>query len=204
VSRRPLLLLLLLALAPAGCGNERSAARELTAGPAAATQRLDYPEVGLSLELPENFTVQEAKRPGVFRAAFGSATVSAFAYRRREELPRSQEELEAALERLEKAAKERASSFELSESRTREVGGARAIELLGRQTISQSPLRTRSLHIFKGRAEYVIELLAPPRQFDRLDKRVSGLIRSSLEITGEVSPLGESQRGAAPPGDSGS
>ncbi len=199
MSRRALVLVLLLAVAPAGCGNERSAARQLTAKPAAATQRLEYPKVGLSLELPQNFRIQEAGRPGVFRALFGSATVSAFAYRRREELPGSQEDLEKALERLEKAAKERSPSFELSRSRTRRVGGARAIELLGRQTISRSRLRTRSLHIFKGRAEYVIELLAPPRQFDRLDERVSGLIRSSLEVTGRVSPAGGVAKGGGAP-----
>jgi hypothetical protein len=179
----------LLAVAPLGCGNERSPALGLSAEPAEETKRLEFPAVGLTLELPRDFTVAKATRPEVFRATFGTAVVSAFAYRRREELPGSQKALEKALERLEEATKERASSFELRGSRTLEAGGARAIELLGRQTISQSPLRTRSLHIFKGEAEYVIELLAPPREFDALDKRVSELIRNSVEITGNVAPL---------------
>ncbi|MDQ3644851.1 MAG: hypothetical protein M3356_05000 [Actinomycetota bacterium] len=199
MGRRSLVSLVLVAILLAGCGNERSAARKLDARPTDATNSLDYPAVGLSLELPEGFTVERAKRPGVFRAASGSAALSAFAYNRREELPGNQRELEEALERLEKAAKERSSSFELSESRTLEVSGARAIELLGRQTISKSVLRTRSLHIFKGEAEYVIELLAPPEDFDRLDERVSELIRSSLEITGDVPPArGASEEGNAP------
>ena len=189
VRRSLFFLLALLAVASAGCGSERSPAPVLSAEPAEETKKLDYPAVGLSLELPRNFTVGKARRPGVFRATFGAAVVSAFAYRRREELPGSQEALDKALERLEKATKERASSFELRGSRTLEAGGARAIELLGRQTISQSPLRTRSLHIFKGEGEYVIELLAPPREFEGLDKRLSELIRNSLEITGNVAPL---------------
>ncbi len=149
---------------------------------------LDYPAVGLSLELPRNFTVGGSAPPGVFRATFGAAVVSAFAYRRREELPGNEKELDEALERLERAAKARSSSFDLSGSTTLEVDGARAIALLGEQTISQSRLRTRSLHVFEGKAEYVIELLAPPREFERLDERVFELIRSSLEITGQVPP----------------
>ena len=180
---------MLVFLAPAGCGNERSPAPELSAEPAAEeTQALDYPAVGLRLELPRNFTVQETERPGVFRATFGPASVSAYAYRRREEVPGNEKELQNAAERLEKATQERSSSFELSRSHTLEVDGARAIELIGRQTISQSRLRTRSLHIFKGKAEYVIELLAPPDEFERLDESVTELIRSSLEITGKVPP----------------
>jgi len=182
---------LLLALAPAGCGNERRPAPEVSAEPSEETQTLDYPGAGLRLDLPRNFTVQTARRPGVFRATFGPGSVSAFAYRRREELPGSDADLAKALERLETATKKRSSSFELSESRTLELDGARAVELLGSQTISQTRLRTRSLHVFKGKAEYVIELLAPPREFRSLDRRVLGLIRSSLELTGDVTPAGD-------------
>ena len=68
----------------------------------------------------------------------------------------------------------------------RQVDGSRAIELVGRQTISQSRLSTRSLHVFEGKGEYVIEMLAPVRQFDRLDKQLFDLIRDSLEVTGKV------------------
>ena len=199
--RGALILLVPLALGLAGCGNERRPAPELSAEPAKQTVALDYPGVGLRLELPRNFMVQEARPPGVFRAAFGPAAVSVFAYRRREELPSNEKELKEALVRLEKATGERSPSFELSGSRTLELDGALAIELLGRQTISQSRLRTRSLHIFKGKAEYVIELLAPGPEFDKLDKRVFGLVRDSLEITGEIPPAGGLQRGAVAPFD---
>ena len=194
MSRPPLVLLVLLALAPAGCGNERQPAPELSAEPAQETQTLDYPRVGLRLELPRSFTVRDARRPGVFRATFGAGSVSAFAYRRREELPGNQRALEMALERLKRATMKRSPGFELKASRTLEVDGSRAVELLGRQTISQTRLRTRSLHVFKGKAEYVIELLAPPGEFGPLDEKVSGLIRDSLEITGDVAPAGEAGR----------
>ncbi len=201
MSRRPLLLLALLALAPAGCGNERTSAPAVGVEPSEETKTLDYARVGLSLELPRDFSVEKSKQPGVFRATFGSAAVSAFAYRRREELPGNEKDLKKALKRLEKATMKRSSTFELISSRTLDVNGSRALELVGRQTISQSRLRTRSLHVFEGKAEYVIELLAPVRQFDRLDERLSDVIRNSLEITGKVpsADAGGRQRGAVPP-----
>lgn len=182
-------ILALLATLAAGCGNERSQVSELAAvSPSAQTITFDYPAAGLSLDLPRNFRVEKAKRPGVFRATFGGSVLAAYAYRRREELPGSQRELEIALKRLRKAAQERSPSLRIAQSRTLEVNGARAVELLGSQTISRARLRTRSLHIFKGRAEYVIELLAPPRDFEKLDARVSEAIDDSLEVTGKVAP----------------
>jgi hypothetical protein len=186
---RPLAAVCLLALALTGCGNEKSTIDELAAEPSAKTRKLDYPDVGMSLELPRNLNVKEVGRPGVFRAALGSqAVVSAFAYRRREQLPANERELEQALKRLERAAEKRSRSFALRDSRTTEVAGARAVELLGDQTLSQGRLRTRSLHVYEGKAEYVIELLAAPKDFERLDRALFGLIRRSLEVTGKVRP----------------
>ena len=188
--RRPLALALLVVLSVAACGNEKTQISKLVAEPSARTQELDYPDFGMTLELPRNLSVLPAERPGVFRAAIGEAVVSGFAYRRREQLPRNERELEQALKRLERAAEERSRSFELASSRTTEVGGARAVELLGEQTISQGRLRTRSLHVYKGSAEYVVELLAPSRDFERFDGAIFGVIRRSLDVTGEVRPAG--------------
>lgn len=182
-------ILALLATLAAGCGNERTPVSELAVvSPSAQTTTFDYPSAGLSLDLPRNFRVEEAKRPGVFRATFGGSVLAAYAYRRREELPDSQRELDQALQRLKKAAQERSPSLRIARSRTLEVNGARAVELLGSQTISRARVRTRSLHIFKDQAEYVIELLAPPRDFEKLDARVSEAIDDSLEVTGKVAP----------------
>lgn len=184
---RPAVLAALLpALTLAACGNERDIPTELVVRPSADTREHRFPAAGLTLELPDNVAVTEAERPGVFRAAVGEAVVSAFAYRRREQVPRTDRQLDKALERLERETKKRSDTFRLVRSRTTTVAGARAVELLGDQTISQGRLRIRSLHVYDGKAEYVIELLVPRAEFDRFDRALSPLIRRTLEVTGEV------------------
>jgi len=184
--RRVLLAALLSLLALAACGNDRVAVTELVIRPSADAREHRFRSAGLTLSLPANMDVRAAGPPGVFRAALGEAVVSGFAYRRREQLPRTDRQLEKALDRLEKAAEERSPSFDLRGSSTLRVDGARALELLGQQRISQSPLRIRSLHVFEGGAEYVIELLAPPGEFRHFDRVVTPLLRRTLEVTGEV------------------
>ena len=186
--RRPLALAVVLVLSLGGCGNDKTQVSKLLAEPSQQTEELDYPDFGMTLELPRNMSVRPSQRPGVFRAAIAEAVVSGFAYRRREQLPRNERELEQAMKRLERAAQERSPSFKLVSSRTTKAAGARAVELLGDQTIARGRLRTRSLHVYKGEAEYVLELLAPRRDFERIDKAIFGVIRRSLDVTGEVRP----------------
>jgi hypothetical protein len=176
---------LLAAAALAGCGNERS---EISLSPmlSGETREVEFPNVGLMVELPDEVQAAPAEPPQVFRSALGRSVVAAYAYERDEQLPRDQAELDAALERLEDAATRRAASWELEESRTLEVGGARAVELIGEQTISGGRLRTQSLHVYDEGAEYVFELLAPPRQFEGIASVLFPAIERSLEVTGEI------------------
>lgn len=172
-----------------GCGNERAGSAGLFETPSdGGRQALRYPSAGLSVALPEAYAVTRAKRPQLFRASFEDAFVSAFAYRRREQLPRNRDELRAARARLVRAAQKRASSFRLDSNRLLTVARAPAIELLGAQTISRGRLRLRSLHVYKGQAEYVIELGAPTGAFPRLDRATFPQIRRSLKLTGRVKP----------------
>ena len=180
------LLPLTLCLLVAGCGNEKNAQSPEPLELSSDTKEHSFPAFGLTLELPSNLNLSTTEAPGVFRGAFGDAVVSGFAYRRAERLPRNQKELDKARERLVRASKERDPGYRLRESRTTEVAGARAVELVGEQTISRGRLRIRSLHVYDGKAEYVIELLAPPADFARLDKSIFDVVRRTLEVTGEV------------------
>jgi hypothetical protein len=176
------------AAAPAtGCGNDRAGSANIFDSPASeGTQRLRYPDAGLAMVLPKPFVVTPAKAPQVFRASLEDAFVSSFAYRRAEQLPRTDDQLRTARDRLIDAAEKRDRSFRLASSRLTRAAGAPAIELVGEQTISRGRLRLRSLHVYKGGAEYVVELGAPAGDFRRLDRSTFPGIRRSLELTGRV------------------
>jgi len=173
-------------LVGAGCGNQVEPAGSLSPTPSAKTRDLDYPRVGLSLRLPADVEAGAVPAPGVFRAGVGEGFVAAFAYERDEQLPRDARELEAARRRLVDAAEERSDSFDTVSSRTTEAGGSRAVELVGDQTLSQARLRTRSLHVFEGRTEYVIELAVPVEEFARLNRAVFPVIERSLAVSGDI------------------
>jgi hypothetical protein len=178
--RRIVAACLLAAAALAGCGNERPevSLRPMLSG---ETREADFPEAGLTIDLPREVQTVPAEPPQVFRGTLGSSVVAAYVYERAEQLPRDQAELNAARERLEDAAAERAPSWELRRSRTLEVEGARAVELIGEQTISGGRLRTQSLHVYDEGAEYVFELLAPPRQFEPIANVLFPAIEGSFE-----------------------
>ena len=173
----------------AGCGNERAGSNSLFDAPAGeGTRRLRYPDAGFAVSLPKAFVVSRAKAPQLFRASLEDAFVSSFAYRREEQLPMTGDQLRTARDRLVRAAEKRDRSFRLSSSKLTRAAGAPAIELLGEQTISLGRLRLRSLHVYKGSAEYVVELAAPVGDFRRLDRSTFPGLRRSLKVTGQVKP----------------
>ncbi len=173
-------------MAFAGCGNQVEPVGSLTPTPSKETRSLEYPRVGLTLSLPADLEVAKVGPPGVFRAGVGPGFVSAFAYRRKEQLPRSDAQLEAARRRLVDAAEERGDGYDSISSSTTEIGGSKAVELVGDQTISRARLRTRSLHVYEGRAEYVIELAVPVEEFARLNRAVFPVIERSLAVSGDI------------------
>ena len=170
------------------CGAERANRPSTTVRPGDPTRRVSYPRVGLSLALPRNAFAQRRRSPGVFRAPVGQSFVAAFAYRRSEQLPRNRRELEAARRRLVREVNGRSRAFRLLSSRRTRVAGAPALELVGDQTIARSRLRTRSLHVFKGRGEYVIDMLAPVSEFPASNRNFFSPVVRSLRVTGRIPP----------------
>jgi hypothetical protein len=170
-----------------GCGNDRA---PVTAGPPAPSERtreLRFARAGMRLDLPVNLDVtRDLKAPAVFRASLGEPFVSAFAYPRKEQLPRNAKELGQARKRLADTTRNRDPTYRLASARATEVAGGRAVELMGEQTLSRRRLTVRSIHVYKGRAEYVIEIAAPVRQFPRFDRGVTPLIQRTLRVTGRV------------------
>ncbi|MGI8750524.1 MAG: hypothetical protein ACR2J6_08260 [Thermoleophilaceae bacterium] len=139
------------------------------------------------MKLPANLQViADDRPPAVFRATLGQPFVSCYAYLRKEQLPRDARELDAARTRLSRAVRRRDPGYRLEGSRVTRVDGARAVELLGRQTLSGRRVTVRSLHVFKGQAEYVIEIVAPSGGFSPFDRRVTPLVKRTLTVTGRV------------------
>ena len=178
--------LLVLAGLAAGCGTERADLPELHPREGEPVSRLSYPRVGLSVSVPRTVPVQRRRAPGVFKATAAQWLVSAFAYRRREQLPRDRRELEQARRRLVRETRRRDRRYRLIRSRTTRVAGTRAIELVGDQTLSRARMRFRSLHLFKGRGEYVIELAAPPREARAATRRLFRPVIRSLRVSGKI------------------
>jgi hypothetical protein len=186
---------LLLALALVSCGNDRSSLRETRVSGNDPVERARFPRYGVSVEVPRTAGLQRRPRPGVFRVFLGEPFVSMFAYRRKEQIPRKDAELRDARRRLIKQVERRDPDFKLRGSRVTEVAGARAVELVGEQVISSARLRTRSVHVYKHKSEYVIELLAPPKEFARTDRALFEPLLRSLKLSGEVkAPKGKRKR----------
>jgi hypothetical protein len=192
VRARPAALLLasLAACALVACGTERPALPAATVSPDAPRKQFRYPAVGLTIELPRAAPSGSSKPPGVFRDSLGQSFIAAYAYRRREQLPRTARELQAARRRLVGQIRKRDGRFRLIRSRATTVAGARAVEVVGDQRIGGGTFRTRSLHVYKGQGEYVLDMLAPVTDFPGMDRTFFSPAVRSLTLSGKVERRG--------------
>jgi hypothetical protein len=170
----------------ASCGAERQPPPDPEAALRSPLERRDFPEAGMSLSLPRELIVRRSEPPQVFGAGVGDWYLSAFAYRRRERLPRSAAELRTARRRLFAEVRRRDPRWRLVSSRLTSANGAPAVELVGDQTLARARVRTRSLHVYRGDGEYVLELAAGVRRFARLDRTTFAPIARSLRVTGNI------------------
>jgi len=186
VSRPGLLLVLCVSLL-AACGEEPDDPRALFAvkEPRGSTAA-DFPHAGLSLEHPRNWRLRRPDAPGVFELVSGEAVVAGWAYPREEPLPETDDELEAAKDRLVEAIEGRDPEYRVRSVVVRDVAGVPAIDVRGDQVLAKRELRTRSIHAFAGEVEYVIEALAPPADFPLVERQVLSPLLDSLELEGEV------------------
>jgi hypothetical protein len=180
--RRALPVLLLITVLT-GCGYQRTAVPDVRHADApAGTREVDLEAAGVAFTAPRNWADLGAQGPRVGGIQSKTATLAIWRYPRTEPLPRTSEELRAAMVRLEDRVRERDATFRLRDSTVTRRGGADAIELLGRATIAGLPFGVRSTHVFKGGYEVVLDAYAPPERFDRLDADVFQPLLRSLEV----------------------
>jgi hypothetical protein len=183
----PLLLALACAALLAACGEEPDKPPPVFKVKTPQGSRpSEFVEDGMAFTRPRNWTIRGRESPAVFELVSGEAIVAGWAYQREEPLPETDAELEGARNRLRDAIHERDPDYRIERAVIREVANAPAIDITGDQVLSRRMLRTRSVHVFKGDVEYVIEAIAPPADYDVVEEGVLTPLLDSLELTGEV------------------
>jgi hypothetical protein len=173
-----------LAMAGAGCGNERNQPIGLSQlGPAVSLVNFTAPSGDVSFGHPSSWTVTTGALPEVAQVSSGSAVATIWAYPRTD-LSQSSAGAEAARQRLLSSLQERTPSFDVQSSRVREVDGAPAVEIVGRGTIAGHEVRTKSVHVYKGGAEYVIDAYARPRSFRRAETEAFNPLLATIRLGG--------------------
>ncbi len=180
---------LALACLLSACGTERASVPDPNASlrSSGPIRTIDFPRAGLSVRVPRSIALVRRRPPEVFRFSLASgAIVSVLAYRRKEPLPRSPEALREARRRLVAAVRKRDPTFRGARARIVRVAGAPGVEVVGTQSLSGGRLETRSVHLFEGKGEYVLELIAPRADFGPADRLIFSPMLRSLELTGRI------------------
>jgi hypothetical protein len=181
--RRPLLVLIA-AVALTGCGNHRAAVPDTaTPGPPLGTNAASYPQAGLRFGAPAGWHVEPAQAPPLITTiTTGRAAIAVWRYPRTEPLPVTTRALEQAKSALLAAAAARDATFAPQGARVTRVGGRRAIEVRGTETVEGARRVVRSTHVFAFGAEVVVDASALPRDFARVDRQVFGPLVRSLHL----------------------
>jgi hypothetical protein len=167
--RRRLLSLALLALALplASCGNERVRPSGLAKlGPPTSFASYSNASGDVSFGYPSTWTVSNGRFPQVAQISSGKAVAAIYSYPRTD-LPSDAAAVTASRKRLLRSLRERAPGFRVQGSHLSEVDDAPAVEILGSGRVGGQRVETRSVHVFKGSAEYVIDAYAAPGTFER-------------------------------------
>lgn len=181
-----------------GCGNERAQPTGLRQlGPQVSL--VNYTAAGgdVSFGVPSTWSIISGTLPEVARISSGSAVATVYVYPRTD-LPQDSAGAEASRIRLLESLRERAPAFEVQSSRVREVRGSVAVEIVGRGRIAGHPVRTKSVHVYKGAAEYVIDAYARPGYFKRAVTEAFNPLLATLRLGGF--PEGPVSGGVKAPG----
>lgn len=180
---------LALALVPvvlaAGCGNARTPPPDLAApGSPRGSVTVRSAPAGIAFAAPVGWRRQaRPTAPLVASLSDGRAIVNVFRYPRTEPLPVTRAELQTAGRALVAAAKQRdATLLERTLAVTR-VDARPALILRATETIDGQPRTVRSTHVFADGGEVVVDTIAPPADFARVDAAVFRPLTRSLRFT---------------------
>jgi hypothetical protein len=173
-----------LAVACGGCGNARNHPTGLAQlGPAVSLVDYSSPSGDVSFGRPSTWSVSGGPQPEVAQISSGSAVATIYAYPRTD-LALDLSGVEAARQRLLISLRRRAPRFVVQNSRVRKVDGAYAVEIVGHGKIAGHPVRTQSVHVYKGAAEYVIDAYARPKVFRRTETEAFNPLLATIHLGG--------------------
>jgi hypothetical protein len=183
----------------AACGNKPVAVPDLgrTALPGPARS---FAGTGgdVSFSYPGNWALISRDPPGVATVASGGASITVWAYRAVSKVG-SLQAAAAARARLLASLRRRDPSFTPVRASQYRLLHDPAVEIDGMTEIGGRKLGVRSVHIYRGGAEYVVDMLADPAVFSAANSEVMQPLLVSLRINGRPPvPNGAPQHGAPP------
>jgi hypothetical protein len=185
-------------VACAGCGNSRNAPVGLTQlGAPVALVNYTAGSGDVSFGHPSSWTVSAGAAPEVAQMSSGNAVDAIYAYPRTD-LPLDSAGAETSRVRLIASLRERTPSFHVDSSSVIEVDGAPAVEIVGHGRIAGHPVKTKSVHVYKGAAEYVIDAYAQPDVFRRAESEAFDPLLGTIHLGGF--PEGPISGGVRAPG----
>lgn len=173
------------ALCAAGCGSAPQDPPDVgTPGPPGPLTELNFAEQGVRLRVPGAWKLTRGPADGPLLATLtsGRATIALWRYPRTEPLPRTTKDLEATKDALIAAVKTRDPEYGVTSSRILRGQSRRGVELIGTGRNAGFERRGRSLHLFGGGAEVVLDQYATPKQFPAVDADVFRAVAQSLRV----------------------
>jgi hypothetical protein len=174
-----------LALGFTGCGAERGTAPDLptTAVDPGKVELFVQEGEDVTFSYPQNWHFQERRPPGVATVATGGAEITVWAYRSQSTVVTVEDAAEA-MDRYLASLKERDPAFRVQKSKTVSTATAYGFEVIGRTEISGRKVRVRSVHVYRGRGEYVVDAISDPEQFAEVNTEVMQPLLQSTFFVG--------------------
>jgi hypothetical protein len=171
-------------LALAGCGNSRTPVPSvITPAAPKAFHTLSYQRrAGVKLTVPDNWDATSLGAPLIGTVSSGSAVIALWRYPLSEPAPAGRPALAAALGSLVSAARARDPALQVLRSAVTRAAGAPAVELDVIERIGGQLRRVRSVHVYAGDSELVLEEYAPAAIFSGVDHSVFSPVRRSLVL----------------------
>lgn len=142
--------------------------------------RLSLRDIGVSFYAPKNWT--RVNGPRFDAIASASAGITLRTYRSGTSTASTVPSLVGARGRLIAAARSRDRTLQLIRSKLTRVGGVNAVVLDALESLAGARRRVRSLHLFTGGKEIVIEEYAPLALFRIADHYVFSPLNHSLRL----------------------